>query len=413
MNGLRAVLPCVLFGCGVLTGCSHPQWNPDGGLPPAPANNPFVHQEGTRLVDRQGNEVSLRGVNLGGWLLWEGWMWGGGWQSESDMMAKLTELLGEEDARAFRERVRESYIREEDIAEIARLGFNSVRIPFNHTLLEEDAAPFQYRPEGWAVLDRVLDWCRKHDLLAVLDLHSAPGGQSWVYMTDPDPRKLWDVAENQDRTVALWRAIAERYADHHAVAGYDLLNEPSPPSGDVLFQFYRRIAAAIREVDDRHLIIVEGSSMATDFTIFESPVTTNQAYSFHMYTWLGDPRRDEIKKFREVSQQHGIPMWNGEYGENSVEMIHSTTDLYVEEGSGLCGFSFWSWKKVPGSSAYAAGITAEIPKWKKLIAWVANGFHARPTREEALQGMDEFIEATRLENGTVDRDLVLALGGTP
>ncbi len=397
----------------LLSGCSHPRWNPDGGFPPAPEHNPFVHQDGARLVDGDGREVSLRGVNLGGWLLWEGWIWGGGWQSEKDMLAKLAELLGEEEARAFRERVREGYIREEDIEEIARLGFNSVRIPFNHTLLEEDAAPFEYRPEGWAVLDRVLGWCRKHGVLAVLDLHSAPGGQTWFYMSDPDDRKLWDSTENQDRTVALWKAIAERYANHPAVAGYDLINEPGPPDGQALFQLYRRIAAAIREVDDRHLIIVEGSAGGSDFSMFESPVTSNQAYSFHMYTWFGDPRRDEIKKYRELAQEHRIPMWNGEFGENNLEMIASTVQLYTEEGSGLSGYSFWTWKKVPNGAAFAVGVTADMPEWKKLVSWVANGFNARPTREEALRGMDQFLEATQLANGKLDRDVVTALGGTP
>jgi hypothetical protein len=37
----------------------------------SPHHNPMLHQHGTRIVDEHGNEVKLRGVNLGGWLLWE------------------------------------------------------------------------------------------------------------------------------------------------------------------------------------------------------------------------------------------------------------------------------------------------------------------------------------------------------
>ena len=36
----------------------------------------FVHQSGTQLLDGAGQPLKLKGVNLGGWLLWEGWMWG-------------------------------------------------------------------------------------------------------------------------------------------------------------------------------------------------------------------------------------------------------------------------------------------------------------------------------------------------
>lgn len=263
------------------------------------------------------------------------------------------------------------------------------------------------------MLDRVLDWCRRHRLHAVLDLHAAPGGQSGFYMADPDGTDLWSSAENKDRTVALWRAIAERYADHHAVAGYDLINEPWASSGEALFQLYQRIAAAIREVDDRHLIIVEGKDAANDFSVFPSPVTWNQAYSFHMYTWLGDPRRDEIAKYRRISEEHGVPMWNGEFGESSLEMNRSTAELYTAPESGLVGFSFWTWKKVPNGAAFVAGITAEMPAWKKTISWVANGWNTRPTREEALQGMDQFLQGTQLANVQLDPEMVRALGGTP
>ena len=212
--------------------------------------------------------------------------------------------------------------------------------------------------------------------------------------------------------MALWKAIAERYADHPEVAGYDLLNEPRPSSGEALVDLYRRIAAAIREVDPRHLVIVEGSSSAGDFSMFTSPITSNQAYSFHMYTWFGDPRREEIAKYRAVSQEHGIPMWNGEFGEESLELETSTAALYTAEDSGLSGFYFWTWKKVPNGAPCPLGVTADIPSWKKLISWVSNGRN-RPTREEALRGMEEFFEAIKLANGTLDRDLLVGLGATP
>ncbi|WP_309890641.1 cellulase family glycosylhydrolase [Archangium sp.] len=390
--------------------CAPTPWEPTGGdfTPPAEPG-PFIHQDGTRLVDGTGAPIVLTGVNLGGWLVWEGWIWGGGWQSQKDMVARLQRLLGPEEAARFVQRVQEEFIREEDIAELARLGFNSVRVPFNHTLLEDDATPFVYKDEGWAVLDRLLEWCEAHRIYVVLDLHAAPGGQSPFYMADPDSTKLWDSTQNQERTVALWRAIAERYRDRQIIAGYDLLNEPSPPNGEALFLLYKRVAAAIREVDPHHLIILEGTSASSDFSMFTRPVTFNQAYSFHMYTWFGDPRREELAKYRALSERHGVPMWNGEFGENSLEMLRSTAEMYVDPANALAGFSFWTWKKVPNNSAHLVGVTADIPQWTKLIKWVESDWNARPTVEEARAGMDQFFEAARLENCDVNAELVSAL----
>ena len=37
--------------------------------------NPFIHADGQCLVDGNGQEILLKGIGLGGWLLPEGYMW--------------------------------------------------------------------------------------------------------------------------------------------------------------------------------------------------------------------------------------------------------------------------------------------------------------------------------------------------
>src|SRR5215217_2078075 len=59
------------------------------------AQNLMIHQKGTAIVDSEDIPIKLRGVNLGGWLLWEPWMWGGYlFASESDVNRRLTEIVG-------------------------------------------------------------------------------------------------------------------------------------------------------------------------------------------------------------------------------------------------------------------------------------------------------------------------------
>jgi len=380
-------------------------------------DNPMVHQEGTTLVGPDGQPLRLRGVNLGGWLLWEGWEYGKGWAvTETEMRKRLTDLAGADAALEFERGMQSNFITEADIQAIARLGFNSVRLPFNAKLLEDEEHPFVYRPEGWAVLDRALAWCEQHGVYVILDLHAVPGGQSRLTPSDPGPRKqmIWYSAKARQRTVALWRAIAERYHDRTIVAGYDLINEPLPPIGKegMLDELTEQIAAAIREVDPYHLIVVEGGRFSSDFDMFPGPVSGNQMYGFHMYTWFGDNRIEAFANMRALTESQGVPLWAGEFGENDYEMIASTVRMYEDPENQITGgWSFWTWKKVPERNPALMAIRSPA-SWTALIDWI--GYprrNARPTPEQAREGMQAFLEAVRFENTTIDARMLEALTG--
>jgi aryl-phospho-beta-D-glucosidase BglC (GH1 family) len=370
----------------------------------------YVHRQGLVVLDESGRPLKLRGVDLGGWLLWEGWIWGGDlslfhfWgQSQSSIEERLAEAAGVEEACRFRQDVRDRFITEADIAAIAEEGFNVVRVPLNHRDFACHGAP------GWAVVDRLLGWCEAHHVYAVLELHSAPGGQTKFFISDPEETLLWDSDEAKERTVAVWRAIAKRYAGRAIVAGYDLLGEPMPPRGEDLVSLYRRIAAGIRGVDPHHMLIVEGTDYARDFSMLTAPLDDNQIYSFHMYTWFGDDRRDRIAGYANVAAAQGVPMWCGEFGENTLPMIESTLDLFQAQVPALAGWSYWTWKRTAKSNwATLHGIV--LPEsWQRLIAWAVDNDGSRPTPEEARRAMAEFIDATAFQRLTSEPALVEAL----
>ncbi len=394
-------------------GCGHlPPPSPLPAASPPPADNAFWHQAGGNIVDGQGRVVRIRGVNLGGWLHWEGWIWGEGFLSESDLLHRLRDLVGTEETENFRRQVYARFITEKDLAAVAALGFNVVRVPINHRLLETDERPYAYLPEGWAVLDRLLAWAQTDGLGVILDLHSAPGGQGKLFTADPDPgRRLWDSSENQERTVALWRAIAARYRDHPALVGYDLLNEPEPPGSATLLNFYRRLLAAVRENDRRHLVLLEGAKFATDFSFYQPGLDYNLACEFHLYTWFGDNRIAQLAKYTGWSRQEVVPFVNGEFGENRYAMIQSTRELFADPAYGLAGWCFWPWKKAPNRFP---GLMVIHPsaRWKKVLHWL-NRPHwptPRPTRAEALQGLGEFLQAVAYEQASLDEKMAGSLG---
>jgi endoglucanase len=384
----------------------------------------FVHAEGTRIVDETGRPLVLRGVNLGNWFSWEGWMWGGGWDSETEISARLADLVGRPAAEDFRRQVWARMVTEKDIARIHEMGFNVVRIPLNHRWFED--GPVAHPPSGvadgdeatqpraavpqeapgWALLDRALDWCEKYHVYAVPDLHSAPGGQSGMYFVDPDPGpSLWQSESCQARTAALWQAIAARYKDRRIVAGYDLLNEPLPPSGRALVRVYERVIEAIRRVDPDHMILLEGDGFSRDFSMFGGRLDANVAYSPHVYTWFGDDRPFWFAQYRRLAARDRAPFWCGEFGENSHGEIRRQVLGFDDSGGLFSGYCYWSWKKTPNHWPGLLEIRAG-PRWAAVMDWVhGKWFAPRPTPDGAAQGLRDFLEAIDLDATAEDVEM--------
>jgi endoglucanase len=396
---------CLVCACAC---SSTPIDTPLVEVPPSSGPNPFWHADGEQIVDGNGERVVIRGVNVGGWLIWENWMWGGGWQGETTMRAKFVEAVGEAEADRFAQRVHDTFITVDDIGAISDLGFNVVRLNINHSLVEEDANPGTLKPQGMRRLDDIVGWCEAYGIGVLLDLHAAPGGQSWTYMNDPDPTGLlWHDVDKRRRTVKLWRMLAEHFADNAAIVGYDLLNEPWPSSDEDLFALYADITAAITEVDPRHMIVVEGTRFASVFEWFPQRLRDNVAYSFHQYTPGFNTRQPDLDRHKLVVQTHGVPMFCGEFGEDSVEMVAGAVADYENPENHLSGHILWSWKKVLNNTPALVEIDDDMPKWRALMDWTNNGWF-RPSPDDTLAAFDEFIDAIALEHCTIHDDMAAA-----
>src|SRR5438132_10434642 len=185
----------------------------------------FVVTRGKELVSPNGKPLLLKGINLGNWLLPEGYMFKFKTTNSPRLIqTAISELVGEDEARRFWKTYRDNYITRADISFIKQSGFNSVRVPFSYRLFVSDS---RLEGPGYELLDRVVDWCRRDGLYVILDMHAAPGGQTGDNIDDSFGYPfLFERRESQELTVSLWRKLAARYRDQPAVIGYDLLNEP-------------------------------------------------------------------------------------------------------------------------------------------------------------------------------------------
>lgn len=292
----------------------------------------FLKVSGDQIVNQKGDTVYLRGFGLGGMLHLENFI-DGYPANEEAMRQGLLEVMGKEKYDLYFKTFYESYFTEPDAQYINSLGLNLVRIPIHYRLFEDDMNPGVIKEENFKYLDNVIDLCAKYQIYTVIDLHALPGSQNQHWHSDNPTHKalLWDHKDFQDRALNLWVVIAERYKDNPWVAGYDLINEPSDPTGKKVFPYFKRLYEAVRQVDPHHIMFLEGNDYATDFSIF-TEIWPNVVYANHDYAgpgfidggdYPGYSRgryfdRDTIEKdFLRRSEfmfKNKVPVWVGEFG---------------------------------------------------------------------------------------------------
>ena len=256
----------------------------------------FLHTEGKKIVDGNGENYILRGIGTGNWMIQEGYMMqsSGFAGTQHEFRNKLEQTIGEERTEEFYDSWLSNHFRKVDVDSMAAWGFNCVRGAMHYKWftppIEEEPVQGEitWIDKGFEMIDSLLDWCEANEMYLVLDLHGAPGGQGKnADISDYDPSKpsLWESELNKEKTVALWRKLAERYANEKWIGGYDLINEVNWtfPEGNnsQLRDLYGRITDAIREVDQNHIIFIEGNWFANDFSGLTPPWDDNMVYSFH------------------------------------------------------------------------------------------------------------------------------------
>jgi endoglucanase len=373
----------------------------------------FLQTRGVDIVDEKGQKVLLRGVGLGNYLLPEGYMWKFG--DAGDRPRKIekivSELIGQEDADRFWPEFRKNYITEADIRRIAELGFNSVRPALNaRRFLTEGDNPATV-DEGFQLLDDLVAWCRKHNVYVIIDMHAAPGGQTGTNIDDSanDRPELFMDPKYEQRLISLWVKLAKRYKDEPTVAGYDLLNEPLPERTGAAAKYkqdleplYKRITTAIRKVDNRHMIILEGADWSNDWSVFSTPFAPNLVYQFHYYCWDNPDNLRDINAYLAFRKKWNIPIWVGETGERNNTIYWATTQ-YFETNN--IGWSFWPWKKMDADNG---PFSIEKPAaWDAIIAYSRG--QAKPSKEIARTAFDELLQNVKIENCVYNGEVVNAL----
>lgn len=325
----------------------------------------FVQIKGDTFVAR-GEPIRLRGYTLGSWMNLEHFMIGlpG---TNTMIWEAFADVYGAARAGELFDALTTAMVGDEDMRLLKRMGTNAVRIPFGYRWFMDDGQPGRFMQRGFDTLERAVALCRKHEMYAILDLHAAPGSQNndWHADNMTGQSLFWRYRCFQDQTCALWAELARRYADDPWVAGYDVLNEPGYGLTKEAFTgFYRRVTDAIRAVDKRHILFLEGDDFGRSFELFDEPDDPQSTYAVHFYPFVLDedvldPAMDDDRRTAiyerifygqlKVRERFRRPIWCGESGYNIPEDGEAFAARLLLKNISLCeqndlSWSLWSYK---------------------------------------------------------------------
>lgn len=382
----------------------------------------FLRVKDAKIENDNNKDFILRGMGLGGWMLQEGYMFHLGFLGQQyKIRDKITELIGKKQADLFYAKWLQYHTQKADIDSMASWGFNSIRLPMHFGLftlpVKEEPVPGKntWLSTGFEMVDSLLKWCKQDHIYLILDLHAAPGGQGNdlpIADRHPEEPSLWQSKANQDKTIALWQKLAERYKNEPYIGGYDILNEtnwgfdnPTDLHGineqknEQLRNFFISITHSIRKVDNRHIIFLEGNGFANNYNGMFPLWDNNLVISFHKYGNFA--KKETIQKYLDYRDKYHVPLWLGESGENSNTWY--TNNIRLMEDNDI-GWSWWQLKKMGINQPLEI---KEPKEYNMFVQYCKDSLQLDSAK--AQQILNELLNNIKIQNNMYHKDVTDAM----
>jgi endoglucanase len=176
---------------------------------------------------------------------------------------------------------RKAHFTEKDVEEVAKAGFDHIRIPIDEEQMWDSSG--NKETEAFALLHNALTWMHKYHLKAIVDLHIV---RSHHFMDD-DPLLFIDSGA-QEEFAGLWIQLSEELARYPVQeVAYELLNESVASDHEDWNKVYRLAYTAVRNREPDRIIFIgpnrwQKSAYFPFLTIPEND--PNIVLSFHFYT---------------------------------------------------------------------------------------------------------------------------------
>jgi glucan 1,3-beta-glucosidase len=271
---------------------------------------------------------TVRGVNLGGWFVLEGWMtpdlFNGIEGSDETAFMRQTP-----NAEEVLQNHWETFITEDDFIWLAEHNINFVRLPIPWWLFGVELAyeGLEYETSYAAsvtYIDQAMIWAENHGIQVLLDLHTAPGCQNGFDNGGIAGVQEWGKNESQTgyvaTTIDIIDQITAHFIQYDSLWGIQVLNEPAwGVNMQVLQQFYRDSYITIRKHSQTLWVGFHDGFRGyleetwTDF--FTDNPFTNVFFDIHLYHVFGDMWSDfdihDHLTWVDIEQRKAIQRYDG------------------------------------------------------------------------------------------------------
>ncbi|MBR7018278.1 MAG: cellulase family glycosylhydrolase [Prevotella sp.] len=152
--------------------------------------------------------------------------------------------------------MRRLHIQEEDFARLEKLGFDFVRIPIDEVQFWDEKG--NKLPEAWTLLTNALDWARKHNLRAIVDLHIIRSHYfNAVNEGGSSANTLFTSEKSQQDLINLWYQLSDVLKGYSTDwVAYEFMNEPVADEHEQWNQLVAKVHKALRAREPQRTLVV-------------------------------------------------------------------------------------------------------------------------------------------------------------
>ena len=175
---------------------------------------------------------------------------------------------------------RRNFFTEKDVQYLSGLGFDHLRIPVDEEQLWKTDG--QKDEEGFSLLKNALNWCKKHKLDAIVDLHILRS-----HHFNEKEKPLWTEPAAQERFFQCWRDLSQELINYPVEdVAYELMNEPVADDPEDWNKLVKKLVTIIRASEPKRKIVIGSNRWQSANTFDQLSVPENDKniiLSFHMY----------------------------------------------------------------------------------------------------------------------------------
>ncbi|MGQ9904674.1 MAG: glycoside hydrolase family 5 protein [Anaerolineae bacterium] len=263
------------------------------------------------------------------------------------------------------------FIEENDFALIAEAGFQTIRLPVRWSSHAEYEPPYTIDPEFFERIDWVIEQALSRGLNIVVNVHHYDD-----LFKDPKGQEA--------RFLAIWRQIAERYADYSDQLYFEIANEPHDISPKVWNTLQTKAIRTIRESNPGRWLIVTPVDWSSHRRLSDLKLPSEDQRliaTFHYYLpfefthqgaewvdgssqWLGRKwegntadRQNitfDLDRVAQWSRENNRPVYMGEFGAYSKADMDSRVrwTSFIAREAEVRGISWSYWEFRAGFGVY-------------------------------------------------------------